>query len=85
MIKIEYGKTYNALHFNFKSSDESLPDSKKLNTDIWYDKDTFLWLKAAFNKTGYWEYRLKNIINNLELDIFDNKSILFSLIFIEPI
>jgi hypothetical protein len=52
-------KTYNALHFNFKSSDETLPDSKKLNTDIWYDENTLLWLKAAFDKTGYWEYRLK--------------------------
>jgi hypothetical protein len=58
MIKIN-GKSYNALHFNFKSSDESLPDSKKLNTNIWYDKDTFLWLKASFNKSGHWEYRLK--------------------------
>ena len=52
-------KTYKALHFNFKSSDESLPDNKKLNTDIWYDENTLLWLKAAFDKTGYWEYRLK--------------------------
>ena len=27
-------QTYKTLHFNFKSSDETLPDSKKLNTDI---------------------------------------------------
>ena len=52
-------KTYNSLHFNFKSSDETLPDSKKLNTDIWYDETTLLWLKASFDKTGHWEYRLK--------------------------
>ena len=52
-------KTYQTLHFNFKSSDEKLPDSKKLNTDIWYDENTYLWVKAAFDKTGYWEYRLK--------------------------
>ena len=52
-------KTYKTLHFNFKSSDETLPDSKKLNTDIWYEEDTYLWIKAAFEKTGYWEYRLK--------------------------
>ena len=58
--KIQLGdKTYNALHFNFKSSDNTLPDNKKLNTDIWYDENTFLWLKAAFDKKGYWEYRLK--------------------------
>ena len=54
-------KTYNTLHFNFKSSDETLPDSKKLNTDIWYEEDTYLWVKAAFDKTGYWEYRLKKV------------------------
>ncbi len=52
-------KTYNTLHYNFKSSDKSLPDNKKLNTDIWYDKETYLWIKAAFDKTGYWEYRIK--------------------------
>ena len=52
-------KIYKTLHFNFKSSDETLPDSKKLNTDIWYEEDTYLWVKAAFEKTGYWEYRLK--------------------------
>jgi hypothetical protein len=59
-IKID-GKIYRTLHFNFKSSDETLPDSKKLNTDIWYEENTYLWVKAAFDKTGYWEYRLKKI------------------------
>ena len=54
-------KTYKTLRFNFKSSDETLPDSKKLNTDIWYEENTYLWVKAAFSKTGYWEYRLKKI------------------------
>ena len=54
-------KNYKTLHFNFKSSDLSLPDSKKLNTDIWYEEDTYLWVKAAFDKTGYWEYRLKRV------------------------
>ena len=52
-------KIYNTLHFNFKSSDTTLPDSKKLDTDIWYEEDTYLWVKAAFDKTGYWEYRIK--------------------------
>ena len=54
------GKEYTALHFNFSSADETLPDSKKLNTDIWYDEKTKIWLKASFDKTGFWEYRLKN-------------------------
>jgi hypothetical protein len=52
-------KVFNTLHFNFKSSDTTLPDKKKLNTDIWYDESTYLWVKAAFDKTGYWEYRIK--------------------------
>ena len=55
------GKTYKTLHFNFKSSDEKLPDSKKLDTDIWYEEESYLWVKAAFDKTGYWEYRLKKV------------------------
>jgi hypothetical protein len=54
-----YGKTHNALRFNFSSSDQTLPDKKKLNTDVWYDEKTKIWLKAAFDKTGHWEYRLK--------------------------
>ena len=54
-------KNYKTLHFNFKSSDETLSDSKKLNTDIWYEEDTNLWVKAAFDKTGYWEYKIKSV------------------------
>ena len=54
-------KRYKTLHFNFKSSDETLPDSKKLNTDIWYEENTYLWVKAGFEKTGYWEYRIKKV------------------------
>ena len=52
-------KIYKTLRFNFSSSDPSLSKDKKLNTDIWYEENTFLWVKAAFDKTGYWEYRLK--------------------------
>ena len=52
-------KKYNTLKFRFTSSDKSLSKEKKLNTEIWYEEDTFLWVKAAFDKTGYWEYRLK--------------------------
>ena len=55
------GKTYEALHFKFLSSDETLPDNKKLNTDIWYDAKNLIWLKAQFVKQGNWEYRLKKV------------------------
>ena len=54
-------KIYKTLHFNFKSSDETLPDSKKLNTDIWYEEKSFLWVKASFVKNGNWEYRIKKV------------------------
>ena len=54
-------KVYKTLRFNFSSSDPSLSKDKKLNTDIWYEEETFLWVKAAFDKTGYWEYRLKKV------------------------
>jgi len=57
-IKIN-GKEYNAIHYNFSSSDKNLPKAKKLNTDIWYDEETKIWIKASFDKTGHWEYRLK--------------------------
>ncbi len=53
-------KVYKTLKFNFSSSDPSLSKDKKLNTNIWYEEDTYLWVKASFDKTGYWEYRLKN-------------------------
>ena len=55
-----YDKEYNALKFNFSSSDLTLPKNKQLNTNIWYDESTFIWLKASFDKKGYWEYRLKD-------------------------
>tara|TARA_B100000963_G_scaffold357320_1_gene379217 strand:+ start:1735 stop:2418 length:684 start_codon:yes stop_codon:yes gene_type:complete len=58
--KVKIGdKTYKTLKFNFSSSDASLSKDKKLNTDIWYEEDTYLWVKASFDKTGHWEYRLK--------------------------
>ena len=52
-------KIYKTVHFNNRASDDGLPDSKKVNTEIWYEENTYLWVKAAFDKTGYWEYRLK--------------------------
>jgi len=54
-------KTYKTLKFNFSSTDPSLSKDKKLNIDIWYEEGTYLWVKAAFDKTGFWEYRLKEI------------------------
>ena len=54
-------KTYKTLKFNFSSTDPSLSKDKKLNIDIWYEENSYLWVKAAFDKTGFWEYRLKDV------------------------
>jgi len=53
--------SYNALHFNFSSIDKKLKKGKRLNTDIWYDDKTLIWIKASFEKKGKWEYRLVSI------------------------
>ena len=55
------GKIFNALHFNFSSSDEKLSKEKRLNTDVWYDEKTLNWVKATFKKKGSWEYKLISI------------------------
>ena len=52
------GKTYNTLHFNFSSTDKKLKKNKKLNTDVWYDEKTLNWIRATFEKSGNWEYKL---------------------------
>ena len=53
--------SYNALHFNFSSIDKKLKKGKRLNTDIWYDDKTLIWIKASFEKQGKWEYKLVSI------------------------
>jgi hypothetical protein len=59
--KIElYGRSYEAEHFKLKSKDQSLPDDKKLNFDIWFDKNTGLIIKVKYSRMGEWEYRLKS-------------------------
>ncbi|MDC0448635.1 hypothetical protein OAL61_03910 [Candidatus Pelagibacter sp.] len=59
--KIElYGKSYEAEHFTLKSKNLDLPDDKKLNFDIWLEKNTGLILKVKYSRMGDWEYRLKS-------------------------
>tara|TARA_Y100000590_G_scaffold63349_1_gene67983 strand:+ start:394 stop:1077 length:684 start_codon:yes stop_codon:yes gene_type:complete len=55
------GKTYDTLHFNFSSTDKKLKKNKKLNTDVWYDEKSLNWVKASFDKSGKWEYKLRNL------------------------
>ena len=54
-------KKFIALRFNFSSDDNKLSKDKKLNTDVWYDKKNLIWLKASFDKKGFWEYRLLEV------------------------
>ena len=54
-------KSYNALHYNFSSTDKKLKKGKRLNTDVWYDEKSLNWIKASFNKRGKWEYKLVTI------------------------
>ena len=53
-------KEYLTEHFKLKSKDESLPDDKKLNFDIWYNPENNLIIKVSYSNMGNWEYRLKN-------------------------
>ena len=55
-----YGKKYSATHYKLKSKDDSLPDDKKLDFDIWLDKENNLILKVVYKRMGDWEYRLKS-------------------------
>ena len=55
-----YGKNYSAAHYKLKSKDNNLPDDKKLDFDIWLNKENNLILKVAYKRMGDWEYRLKS-------------------------
>jgi len=59
--KIElYGKSYETEHFKLKSKNQNLPNDKKLNFDIWFNKNTGLIIKVKYSRMGEWEYRLKS-------------------------
>ena len=55
-----YGKDYDVEHFKLKSKDMSIPKDKRLNFDIWFNKENALILKVAYSRMGNWEYRVKN-------------------------
>ena len=53
-------KEYLTEHFKLKSKDDSLPDDKKLDFDIWYNPENNLIIRVSYSKMGNWEYKLKN-------------------------
>ena len=56
-----YGKTYNTERFKLNSKDISLPKDKRLEFEIWYDKENNIIRKVTYSRMGNWEYRVKNI------------------------
>ena len=56
-----YEKEYEVEHFRLFSTNSNLPDDKKLNFEIWYDKKMALIVKVAYKRLGLWEYRLKTV------------------------
>ena len=54
------GKKYSTDRFKLKSKDDSLPNDKRLDFDIWYNKKNNLILKVSYSRMGNWEYKLKN-------------------------
>ena len=60
--KIEqYGKTYEVDHFKLNSKDMSLPEDKRLDFDIWFDKKNSIIIRVSYSRMGNWEYRLRNL------------------------
>jgi hypothetical protein len=53
-------KTYDVEHFKITSKDMSIPKDKRLNFDIWFNKENALILKVTYSRMGNWEYRVKN-------------------------
>ena len=54
-----YGKSYEVEHFKLQSKDMSIPKDKRLDFDIWYDKENSIIRKVTYSRMGEWEYRVK--------------------------
>ena len=47
-------------HFKLKSTDQNLKPDKKLDFDIWYNREKNIIFKVEYNRLGKWEYIVKN-------------------------
>jgi len=56
-----YGETYETERFKLNSKDKSLPNDRRLDFEIWYDKKNNIIRKVTYSRIGNWEYRVKNI------------------------
>ena len=55
-----YEKNYLTDHFKLKSKNDSLPNNKKLDFDVWYDSKNNIILKVSYKKLGIWEYKVRS-------------------------
>ena len=55
-----YEKSYLTDHFKLKSKNDSLPNNKKLDFDVWYDSINNIILKVSYEKLGIWEYKVRS-------------------------
>lgn len=55
-------KNYKGLHLHFLSDDDKPINKKKINMHVWYDSETFLWIKTRYENFGTWEYRLNTVV-----------------------
>ena len=59
--KIElYGSIIEVDHFKLTSKDMAIPKDKRLDFDVWYDREKAMIVKVAYSRLGNWEYRLKS-------------------------
>ena len=56
----QYGQSYEVEHFKLNSKDMSLPEDKRLDFNIWFDKKSSMIIRVSYSRMGNWEYRLKN-------------------------
>ena len=55
-----YEKSYLTDHFKLKSKNDSLPNDKKLDFDVWYNSKNNIILKVSYKKLGIWEYKVRS-------------------------
>tara|TARA_B100000886_G_C20230408_1_gene410298 strand:- start:49 stop:636 length:588 start_codon:yes stop_codon:yes gene_type:complete len=55
-----FGKIYDVDHFTITSKDMTIPKDKRLDFNIWYDRENLVILKVSYSRMGNWEYKLMN-------------------------
>ena len=55
-----YEKNYLTDHFKLKSKNDSLPNNKKLDFDVWYNSKNNIILKVSYKRLGIWEYKVRS-------------------------